>query len=86
VEICADNTSALAYIRKQGGVVNKTMLKIAQDFWEIALQKDIQVTTRHVPGKKNITADYLSRMGQNHIVETSTNSSREPDLQSKFKP
>ncbi len=42
------------------------MLRIAQDFWEIALSKDIQVTTRHVPGKKNITADYLSRMGQNH--------------------
>jgi len=42
------------------------MLKIAQDFWAIALEGDIQVTTRHVPGKKNITADFLSRLGQNH--------------------
>ncbi len=32
----------------------------------IALEGDIQVTTRHVPGKKNITADFLSRLGQNH--------------------
>ena len=59
--IKSDSMSALAYIRKKGGVKNLEMFLIAKQIWEFAMQRNISILVQHIPGKMNVQADTLSR-------------------------
>ena len=55
-----DNTTVVAYINKKSGTISASRNKLAKDIWNWAKRKDIWITTSHVPGVKNTTADLKS--------------------------
>jgi hypothetical protein len=61
VHVQTDNTTALSYIRKQGGRILE-MGTVAERLWEWCLQRGIYLTASHVPGVQNVRADTLSRI------------------------
>ena len=61
VLIRSDNSTVVAYINKEGGTRS---LPLCQLMWELLLWADsfqIELRAAHIPGKKNILADRLSR-------------------------
>ena len=61
IRIMSDNTSAIAYINKQGGTKCMAQNKLALEIWEYCRQNDIYISAAHIPGKHNILADEASR-------------------------
>ena len=62
--IRADNTTALACIRKKGSTANPELTRISGKIWEWAVHNNIQLVVQHIPGIQNSVADLLSRQGQ----------------------
>ena len=68
VLIATDNTTVVAYINKQGGMRSGPLCAL---LWRILVwcdQKAVQIKARHIPGRLNVIADKLSRLGQ--IIQT----------------
>ena len=61
VKVFTDNTTALAYIRHQGGVRSPECNEVAQDIWSWCEARDIWLSVAHIPGVENDLADYKSR-------------------------
>ena len=68
VAIFADNTTALAYIRKQGGTRSWKLFRLVETMLIWAEEREITLVPRYIEGKKNSVADTLSRKGQ--VVQT----------------
>ncbi|XP_064113369.1 uncharacterized protein LOC135220008 [Macrobrachium nipponense] len=64
VQINSDNTTALAYIKKQGGTHSRPLFEIARNILLWAKMRDITLLTRFVSGVQNVRADLLSRQHQ----------------------
>ncbi|MEL7079268.1 MAG: reverse transcriptase domain-containing protein [Cyanobacteria bacterium J06582_2] len=64
VAILMDNLTALAYIRKQGGLKSLSLWEIAKDLLLWAERRNIVLRPSFVPGDRNVLADSLSRRGQ----------------------
>ena len=62
--VASDNTTAVAYINKQGGTRSMSLMQLTEEvlLWLDAHQ--ITVIGRHIPGKLNVLADALSRHKQ----------------------
>ena len=60
IRILADNTTAVAYINKQGGRVQE-LYSLALDIWQFAIQRNIWLSAAHLPGALNHEADKASR-------------------------
>ena len=64
VMIATDNSSVVAYLRKQGGTHSPSLY---MEVWETLRwcdKRNINLLVRHVPGKSNILADRLSRLSK----------------------
>ena len=61
VMLATDNTTALAYINKQGGTKSRSMMKVTKAFFQWLSTTELTLKCRHIPGKLNIRADNLSR-------------------------
>ena len=61
IRIMTDNTSAIAYINKQGGTHCMVMNDLAVGIWEYCREIDVHISAAHIPGKHNILADIASR-------------------------
>ena len=61
VRIMCDNTTAISYINKMGGIKSPHSNLLAKEIWEWAADKNIWLSAAHIPGKDNIIADYKSR-------------------------
>ncbi|XP_068227928.1 uncharacterized protein [Palaemon carinicauda] len=61
VQVNADNTTALAYIRKQGGTRLDSLYEAAKDLLLWAKARNITLITRFIEGEKNAGADLLRR-------------------------
>ena len=59
--ICTDNTSVMSYINCQGGTVSIQLCRLAVRLLLLADSWGIRLRARHIAGKKNVLADYLSR-------------------------
>lgn len=57
-----DNTTAIAYINKMGGIKYQSFNKIAMQIWRWAEKNNIWLHTEHIPSKQNSIADRLSRL------------------------
>ena len=68
VMIVSDNMSVVMYINKQGGIRSKTLSDRAIHFLRWAQTFKISLKARHIAGKLNWEADWLSRDGQ--IIST----------------
>ena len=64
VIVCSDNTTALSYIRSQGGTVSPTLSLLAEELLIWAHQHGMSLEVEFIPGKLNVLADALSRTGQ----------------------
>ena len=56
-----DNTTALRYLKKMGGVKSLEMIKLSKEIWNYLLSRGVTVTTKYLPSNLNIIADRESR-------------------------
>lgn len=61
VRILSDNTTAVSYVNKKGGVHSPKCLEISQRIWDYAERLDLRLCAAHIPGKHNYLADMYSR-------------------------
>ena len=61
VLILSDNTSVVAHINKMGGTRSQDLIDLTKVIWSWCLTRDLKLSAQHIPGKVNITADFLSR-------------------------
>ena len=60
VTVFCDNTTVVAYLRRQGGALSPTVEAVAQCILRWAEQLDIILMPQFVPGRNNVVADALS--------------------------
>uniref|UniRef100_A0A8D8YZ93 Polyprotein P3 n=1 Tax=Cacopsylla melanoneura TaxID=428564 RepID=A0A8D8YZ93_9HEMI len=61
VVLQSDNKTVVAYIRKQGGLRSRTLLKETKKLLFLTSKLNIHITPHYIPGKFNSLADALSR-------------------------
>ena len=61
VLLCTDNTTVACYVNKQGGTRVPYLSRKAETLLLFCQEKNILLRARHVSGKLNIIADFLSR-------------------------
>ena len=61
VKIMTDNTTAMAYVRHQGGVKSPGCHEVAEQIWSWAEERQVWLSIAHIPGVDNHLADYKSR-------------------------
>ena len=64
VSLFTDNTSALSYLRKEGGTRSSTLNEVAQAILRLCEASGLRLLPQFVPGCLNVLADSLSRRGQ----------------------
>ena len=64
VALMSDNTSAVAYLRNQGGTKSLPMSDLATYICLWAEKRGMTLIPCHLPGHLNVLADHLSRRGQ----------------------
>lgn len=55
-----ENTTALSYIKKQGGTHLFSLCEVARELLIWADQKQVRIITRFIQGRMNVQADELS--------------------------
>ena len=73
VALMSDNTSAVAYLRNQGGTKSLAMNDLATDICLWSEKRGMTLVPRYLPGHLNVLADHLSRRGQILKTEWSLN-------------
>lgn len=68
VRIRSDNLSNVFNLIKGGGS-SQTLSKITRRVWELCLQQNISLSAEHVPGSRNIRADWLSRLRYGNVSQ-----------------
>lgn len=61
IHIKSDNTTAIAYINKMGGVRSEQCRTVGFQIWNWCEHRHIWLTASHIPGQDNSVADSLSR-------------------------
>ena len=59
-----DNTQVVAMVNKGTSVNDSAMVLLRELFW-LSVIFNLHVTARHIPGKLNVSADYISRVSTN---------------------
>ena len=73
VALMSDNTSAVAYLRNQGGTKSLAMNDLATDICLWSEKRGMTLVPLYLPGHLNVLADHLSRRGQILKTEWSLN-------------
>ena len=60
IRIKSDNSTCVSYIKKKGGSKSTKLNAIALELWFWFSDRNIILITKHIPGKTNIQADFLS--------------------------
>ncbi|KAL7299668.1 hypothetical protein TKK_0007426 [Trichogramma kaykai] len=68
-----DNTTAISYINRMGGVRIDYLGRLAREIWQWAEKKNIHLFASYISLKENITADRLSRLPRNDDTEWGLN-------------
>lgn len=61
VQVFSDNTTAVCYLNKQGGVVSKSLCCLALTLWDFCLTHSRTPIATHLPGTEHTIADAVSR-------------------------
>ena len=67
IHLRIDNTTAVGYINKRGGMRSPALTAQALELWAVALTAGVSLTAQHIPGIQNVVADSVSRQ-----IETRT--------------
>ena len=62
--VMIDNTTAVAYIKKERAVRSKSLTKLARKIALLAFENEITLVPRHIAGQCNVLADLASRVNQ----------------------
>ena len=62
-----DNTTALSYLNKMGGVIIDTLSALSRKIWQCAGKRNIILFASYIASKENTIADELSRISQDDI-------------------
>ena len=62
--VFSDNTTAVSYLRRQGGLLSPLLNSVAQRILRWAEGQEILLVPQFVMGKVNVVADALSRPNQ----------------------
>ena len=66
IKLLIDNTTALAYLNKMGGRVNK-LNNLTREIWEWCFSKNIWLTAAYIKSAENVEADRESREKQDNL-------------------
>ena len=58
---------AMKYIKNLGGTVSSALTSLAKSLWLWALERDILITTQHIPGVSNTVADFELRLERDRL-------------------
>ncbi|MCG7867312.1 MAG: reverse transcriptase-like protein [Candidatus Thiodiazotropha taylori] len=75
VMVASDNSSVVAYLKKQGGTHSPSLCTIVWDLLYWCKDRNISIRVRHIPGKLNVIADSLSR--SNRVLPSEWNLNRD---------
>ena len=64
VLIATDNTTVVAYINKEGGMKSGSLCALLWRILSWCTRQQVTLKARHIPGRLNVIADKLSRLGQ----------------------
>ena len=64
VLVATDNTTVVAYITKEGGKRSGPLCALLWRILAWCTRKHVTLKARHIPGRLNVVADKLSRLGQ----------------------
>ena len=64
ITLFADNTTALAYLRNQGGTHSSLLNSVAQASLHLCEAHSVRLVPQFIPGRLNVLADTLSRRSQ----------------------
>ena len=67
VAVFCDNTTAVAYLRKEGGTRSPLLNSLAQEILRWTESLSIRLAPQFLPGSNNVLADALSRPTSSHI-------------------
>ena len=71
VLVATDNTTMVAYINKEGGMKSGSLCALLWRILSCCTSKQVTLKARHIPGRLNVIADKLSRLGQTIQTEWS---------------
>ena len=61
VHLRIDNTAAVAYVNKMGGLHSKDLCQLALQIWDWCLSRNLTISAEHLPGSLNRLTDKESR-------------------------
>ena len=64
VAVYSGNSTALAYLRKQGGTRSSSLNVVAQELLRLCESQSVRLLPQFIPGHLNVVADSLSRRSQ----------------------
>ena len=71
VLVATDNTTVVSYINKEGGLKSGTVCALLWRILTWCTKNQVTLKARHIPGRLNVVADKLSRLGQTIQTEWS---------------
>ena len=71
VLIATDNTTVVAYINKEGGMKSGSLCALLWRILSWCTKQQVTLRARHIPGRLNVIADKLSRLGKTIQTEWS---------------
>ena len=69
--VASDNSTVVSYIRRQGGTHSISLCAETRDLLLWCAKHRISLRAKHIPGRDNVLADYLSRGGSATLSEWS---------------
>ena len=67
--VATDNTTVVSYINKEGGMRSGTLCALLWRILTWCTRHQVALRVRHIPGRLNMVADKLSRLGQTILTE-----------------
>ena len=64
--IQSDNTTAISYVAKMGGIQSELHDKISRDIWELGKNYNFTISISHISGSNNLDADGASCLLNTH--------------------
>ena len=71
VLVATDNTTVVSYINKEGGMRSGPLCALLWRILTWCTRKQVTLKAQHIPGRLNVVADKLSRLGQTIQTEWS---------------
>ncbi|XP_065194978.1 uncharacterized protein LOC135826275 [Sycon ciliatum] len=76
IRLEVDNVPTVAFLNRKGGTRSQPLCQLAQEIWQWAIDRNLELIAVHVPGKENVDADFQSR----HFQRSTSDWMLDPEL------